>query len=222
MGGSSVDGRFACPRGCMFTFGGILKRKTFRAWKKHMDEKHGGATAEELEAVNAILSDDSAATKSREQLETEASQGEPQLDADGKPIPPAEASQEARERKETQSRESKRLNKEINEKMAATQHLIFEKIPRAMFDALASTNQSDTFRLSENESKMIEDSLNVAMLGMGINWEIEPWNVTIKSPLWLLMYPLAVLAFVFIGKKRTVDAERASMEPQPPATEQVQ
>jgi hypothetical protein len=222
MGGSSIDGRFACPRGCMFTFGGILKRKTFRAWKKHMDEKHGGATAEELEAVNAIINNDSAATKSPAQLEMEATEPEElyvKFDADGKPLP---ETPEARERKETQSRESKRLNKEINEKMAATQHLIFEKIPRAMFDALAATNQSDSFRLSENESKMIEDSLNVAMLGMGINWEIEPWNVTIKSPLWLLMYPLAVLAFVFIGKKRTVDAERAQMEPQPPATEQVQ
>jgi hypothetical protein len=209
----------------MFTFGGVLKRKTFRSWKKHMDEKHGGATPEELETVNAIISSGSRATKTQEQLELEASpeaQGEPQLDSEGNPLPaPATTQGGGPERKKRLTSEQRVLNKEINEKAAAMMKFIFEGVPRMMFNAMAASQQSDTFRLSDGEEKMFSEAMDLASKGMGVNWEIEPWNITVANPLWLLILPIGVFIWIFIGKKRAVDAERATMEP-PAQPEQVQ
>lgn len=167
-----------------------------------MTDIHGGASPEELEAANALIGTVHTTTRS---------QGELDIDAD----PDAKARREAKapepdEKEKARIAQAKRVNKEINERFEQTKHLMFTGVPAQLFGALARAQDAPEFRLSEGESKLIEEGFETLMLALGINWEIEPINVTVKSPIWLLLYPLAIMATIFLGKKSAVDKRKRS------------
>lgn len=196
------DKPFKCSRGCLTTLGGVKGFSQFKNWKRHMTDIHGGASPEELEAANALIGTVHTTTRS---------QGELDIDAD----PDAKARREAKapepdEKEKARIAQAKRVNKEINERFEQTKHLMFTGVPAQLFGALARAQDAPEFRLSEGESKLIEEGFETLMLALGINWEIEPINVTVKSPIWLLLYPLAIMATIFLGKKSAVDKRKRS------------
>jgi hypothetical protein len=209
---------FPCPRGCLFTFGGIKTFKTLKGWKNHMQEKHGGATDAEFETVAAASSADTSTVKTDAQLDAEAvDPASPEgQEAAAKAAAEADAPEAAEKARRLSAREQRKLNEEINANLSEGLHTLLDAIPRAMFEGLAKTQDDEVYLLTPDESEKINKSFEVALKAMGIDSQIQPYNVTLKSPLWLLLYPVVIILFYLVKKKKMA---KPRPEPEP---EQVQ
>lgn len=78
------------------------------------------------------------------------------------------------------------------------------KWPIAYFNAQAIDHPE--WKLTDDEEELIKDSIETVFEVLDVGVDIEPISYTITSVYWVLLYPFAAFAFLFLIKKQ------ASME----------
>jgi hypothetical protein len=193
--------KYPCPRGCKF--GG----ETLRGWRVHMSRAHSQYSQEEL------------AQAAGQGPEATAVTGEPGFDAYAAKMPEtaeglgAAPPEPARSPTPSPPVDSQRevLARKINAQMRKVKKLMSEAMPKLAFHQLAR-ERGEGWELTEEEADTVGEAIETVFEAMGVDFQIEPWNVTLKSKLWLLVYPLAVALVVFFGKTMR---EKKDAEPDP-------
>ena len=192
-----------CPRGCE------KKRRTkilnLRGWKQHMNYYHEGWTEAELKAALAQLSPEPGARvvggaanlnefvdKLPDRAEETASK------------PAADAAKPASEQDERRKVQAEKAVKRMKESIA--------KLPSSIFSGMAERTKQEGWGLSKEESEQLSDSVESALEFIGIEFNVTPYQINVQNPLWILLYPIALFAALFLSKRAkyggdTEDAE---------------
>ena len=197
--------------------------RTLKGWKHHMTKQHGGYTSDELNVLNVgAEAQNIGGNRTAGELYEQAGESEfetpapPPNGAAAQASAPAPAPEPLRV-----SPEMRKLQKQINEQMEKSKSVIVKAVPKELFHRLAVNRNDPSLELTLEETESIESALNTFLLALGVNWEIEPWAITLKSKFWLLLYPLAVVFFVFARKTAGKTATKPT-EPAPETKESIQ
>lgn len=208
-----------CPRGCKRK-GRPTPISTLKGWKRHMTYAHGEWTDAEIAAAMQI-----AGAEPEEQGKAPGGNG---FDSFASSLPDNEAGigedripgeipdNEAANLPPVSNIKTDAASKAINAKFAKIKKSLAESLPEAV-DAVLADNGPE-WALSKRERDMLTDAMESVFDMLDIQFQIEQFNVQLKSRMWVLLYPLAVLLSIFAIKtakhgKKKPDAQNSEPEP---------
>lgn len=99
----------------------------------------------------------------------------------------------------TESETNPKTAKRMKAEMKRFKKQISEKLPKMLFDRLAA-ERGPEWALDQDEADSISDAINTVFDALGLEFEIEPFNVVLRSRMWLFAYPILVVASIFLLK----------------------
>lgn len=96
------------------------------------------------------------------------------------------------------------MPKKMRAEMKKLKKKIAEDIPELFFNRRAEQLDQPAWKLTEDESEAIADSVNMVLEVLDIDFAIEPLNYTLTSIWWVLAYPCIVILGIFMLKQQEI------------------
>lgn len=208
---------FVCARGCTRN-GKPLEFAFLKGWKRHYTNKHTTWTQEELEQVVAQARGTEGAESSEGSFDSFAATL-PETEAD---IPPSSGAAAATPgpTPQTTTVKTDAAAKKLAAKAAKLKREIATALPRAVEQALL--RKGPTWAMSKEQKEMLTDSIESVFDVLDVQFQIQQYNVELKSRIWVFLYPVAVLLAILglIAAKNTdteTEKEKDKSETEAPA-----
>lgn len=192
-----------CPRGCTRK-GKPIPINSLRGWKRHMTAKHGGWENPEMDS--AMLSAGTATPGEGEQV--------PGVEADfssfandlpdsenGAPATasPAGPTDQAAPPPATFSKvKTDAASQRLTKKMEKVKRQLAEALPRAV--DVFTADKGPEWKLDDSQRDMLTDAVESVFDMLDVSFEIQQFNVQLRSRFWIFLYPLTVLIMIFATK----------------------
>lgn len=185
---------YQCPD-CQRSF------KKLGGWKRHMTATHEGYTADQLRDATST-NEGAAVTGHVDFVSAAASMPESETAYSAPEVETVETEEE---------QESIRASKVVKKKMRARMDTLKKK--------LANDMPEQAFRragivLDQDDKQWLGESIETSLEVFGIEFEVEQKNVTVRNPLWVLLYPLLVVTLIVFNKFFNEPAEESTDEQQ--------
>lgn len=170
---------FICPE-CEHT-----PYPTLKGWKRHMTAVHSGFSPDQLAAASGGSKEGAQLAGGEESSLADAIENMPTVET----REPAAGS--AAETPQL-SKEQRAAAKRIKARFDALRDRISSDIPDQVFQVGGVT-------MTDTQRKMLKESIETSFEVFGVDFEVQPWNLTIRSPFMILLYPLIVIAWIVIS-----------------------
>lgn len=163
---------------------------TLKGWKRHMTAVHQGYTPDQLNDASGSNEEGKAlvggSDGTLESLESAIAN-----------LPATEGEQQQREIEVEQQRtqptkEQRAAAKRIKARFDTLREQISGEIPAEIFNI-------GGMEPSEKQKKMLKDSIETTFEVFGIDFEVQPWNLTVRNPFLIMLYPLIVISWIVIS-----------------------
>jgi hypothetical protein len=197
----------ACPK-CP---PGARKMASLGGLKKHMTQTHGGWTKDDLNNIGTGA--EGAAVTGEENFQGYAAK-QPENAADAYRIPdPADPVAVA---KDAAAKQAERTQKRIRAGMDGLKHTIAEAIPLAGVEFMVN-NYGEDWKIPKDKLKPIVEALEGMAEALGVEFQVEPMNVQLRSKWWLFLWPI-LAAFGVVAVHAVSIAKKNAAETAPEAT----
>ena len=198
------DQTFQCPECDRQPF------PTIKGWKSHMTRTHSGFTSEQLnEAMGG--NNEGVALSGANSLEDEiANLPLTEEDAAAQSILSEQERRVATEQQREVSKEARAAAKRIRLKFDNLKKKVSTDVPEQIF-------KYGGIEMDAEQKQWLGESIETSFDVFGINFEVEPLNFTVRNPLWVLLYPVLVIAFIVASKimdsKKQQDGDNPELPP---------
>lgn len=198
---SAKENKLVCPFGCVAS-GRYPIAATSNGWKKHMTRTHGSWTDEQLNSAMGAGVVEAAdvsgfpgfaeAAAAAPDSETSAGDTPAVTETPGAPLTaPKEGGAPGT------AAAPRRPRKPINPKA----------IRRPLVSVIESFFAKQGDPLTDEEKKDVDDSIGEMLDAMGIGFEIRPFEFTLQSPFWALLFPLICIGTIFLKRQKPSEPE---------------
>lgn len=192
---NAVERQFSCPKGCLRR-GKPVPLNTLRGWKRHMSVEHGGYSDEELRAATQGAGEEGAHLSGSPSLKDFTATLPEKADAPA-PQPGAAPGAAPAPNPELEKERARRVRAEkITKQMRDT----ISAMPGQLFDTISDLRKEPGWKLSDKEQERIADAISLCLEALPVEFEVQPYVIRVDKPLWFLLFPIAVLLFVFGAK----------------------
>jgi hypothetical protein len=169
---------------------GICERSFSRlaSWTTHRRNKHGKPSKAERKAVIAIASGEPAAAAAGFKTFDSARAAAPATDD-----PPAGESRADKKLRETKLRD-------MQAKLERLKGSLAQSISRVMWQFLRQIPMLSGITITPDDETTVAESIENALGILNVNFEIQPYDITARSSLWVMLLPVIAVISTLAAK----------------------